>query len=88
MKQNVDEKEFDIFVEYRDICTKYKYSIETERRFYLANKVDLKPMPFGKDCYFECNLKDAWVWDVYREDRFLKTARIVSFRDINVEEIS
>ena len=37
--------------------------------------------------YFDVQLSDAWVWDVYRSNRFVKNVRIVTFKDVNVEEV-
>lgn len=30
----------------------------------------------------------AWVWDIYRPARFAKTVRVVTFQDVNVEELA
>jgi hypothetical protein len=38
--------------------------------------------------YFEVVLNDAWVWDVYRPARFVKSVRVVTFKDVNVEELA
>ena len=56
-------------------------------RFYLANRVDFNTRSAGQDVYFDVQLTDAWVWDVYRPSRFVKSVRIVTFKDVNVEEI-
>ena len=40
-----------------------------------------------RDVYFDVRLTDAWVWDVYRSSRFVKNVRIVTFKDVNVEEV-
>ena len=40
------------------------------------------------DFYFELNMADVWVWDVYRSDRFVKSVRVLTFKDVNVEELS
>ena len=37
---------------------------------------------------FELSLHDAWVWDMYRPARFVKNVRVVTFKDVNVEEIA
>jgi len=37
--------------------------------------------------YFELELSDAWVWDMYRPARFVNTVRVVTFKDVNVEEL-
>ena len=70
------DAELALYREYRDVIKLFKYVVETERRFYLANKVD-----------FDVQLSDAWVWDVYRSSRFVKNVRIVTFKDVNVEEV-
>ena len=40
------------------------------------------------EVYFEVTLADAWVWDVYRSARFVKSVRVVTFKDVNVEELA
>jgi hypothetical protein len=79
--------ELQIYREYRDVLPMFKYVIETERRFYLANRVDLHTRDAGGSVFFEIELNDAWVWDMYRPARFLKTVRVLTFRDVNVEEL-
>jgi hypothetical protein len=79
--------ELALYKEYRDVVHMFKFVVETERRFYLANTVDMQPKNLGSDVFFEVDLEDAWVWDVYRKSRFLKRAHIVSFKDVNIEEI-
>lgn len=82
------EAELSLFREYRDITSQFRYVIETERRFYLANEVDLQRRDAGSDFYFELTMNDVWVWDVYRADRFVKSVRVLTFKDVNVEELS
>jgi len=41
----------------------------------------------GGDFYFELTLNDVWVWDIYRSDRFVKSVKIMTFKDINIEEL-
>ena len=93
----MDENEFDdydrdaelaLFREYRDVVGTFKYVIETDRRFYLANEVDLKRVDAGNDFYFEITMQDVWVWDIYRTDRFVKTVKVLTFKDVNLEELS
>jgi hypothetical protein len=80
--------ELALYREYRDLVDTFKYVIETERRFYLANEVDLKRVDAGNDFYFELEMKDVWVWDIYRTDRFVASVRVLTFKDVNVEELS
>ena len=32
-------------------------------------------------------MSDAWVWDMYRPARFVKNVRVLTFKDVNVEEL-
>ena len=73
---------------YRDVVGTFKYVIETDRRFYLANEVDLKRVDAASDFYFELNMIDVWVWDIYRTDRFVANVRVLTFKDVNVEELT
>jgi hypothetical protein len=82
------EAEIALYREYRDVVGTFTYVIETERRFYLANGVELKRVDVGSDFYFELNMTDVWVWDIYRSDRFVKSVRVLTFKDVNVEELS
>lgn len=80
--------ELALFREYRDVIGLFKYVVETERRFYLCNQVDVQARPVGQDVYFELTLSDAWVWDIYRSSRFVRSVHVVTFKDVNVEELS
>jgi hypothetical protein len=82
------EMELQLYREYRDVVGLFSYVVETERRFYLANQVDLQVRSAGGEVFFEVTLSDAWVWDVYRPARFVKSVRVVTFKDVNVEELS
>ena len=82
------EVELALFREYRDIVSQFRYVVETERRFCLANEVELERRDAGTDFYFELSMTDVWVWDVYRADRFVKSVRVLTFKDVNVEELS
>jgi len=79
--------ELQIYREYRDVLPMFRYVVETERRFYLANKVDLNTVRQDGSVYFELALEDAWVWDMYRPARFVKRVKVMTFRDVNIEEI-
>ena len=83
------DQELALYREYRDVIKIFRYVVETERRFYLANDVDVKVRASqGGDVFFEVNLHDAWVWDIYRPARFAKKVRVVTFKDVNVEELA
>jgi Protein of unknown function (DUF2469) len=81
------EIELALYQEYRAVVPMFRYVVETERRFYLANEVKVEPRNEGGQPYFEVELGDAWVWDMYRPARFVSNVRVVTFRDVNVEAI-
>ena len=53
------EMELSLYREYRDIVGQFAYVVETERRFYLANAVDLQVKESDGDLYFEVRMSDA-----------------------------
>ncbi|MDO5681394.1 MAG: DUF2469 domain-containing protein [Propionibacteriaceae bacterium] len=79
--------ELQLYKEYKSVVGIFKYAVETERRFYLCNAVDLKVRSEGGDVYYEVSMGDAWVWDMYRPARFVKSAKVLTFRDVSIEEI-
>jgi hypothetical protein len=81
------EIELQLYKEYKDVCPMFSFVVETERRFYLANEVRQQVKTEGDRTYVELELRDAWVWDMYRTSRFVQSVRIVTFRDVNVEEL-
>ncbi len=81
------DMEMQLFREYRDVLPMFAFVVETERRFYLANKVEVTPHEGGSH-WFEVVLTDAWVWDMYRPARFVSQVRVLTSHDVNVEELS
>lgn len=81
------EQELALYREYRDVVKIFKYVVETDRRFYLCNAVDVKVRSETGDAYFEVTMTDAWVWDIYRPARFAKNVKVLTFKDVNVEEL-
>jgi hypothetical protein len=81
------EMELALYREYRDVFPMFSYVVETDKRFYLANGVDVTEHHEGGDTYFELKLADAWVWDMYRSARFVSSVRVVTFSDVNIEEL-
>jgi hypothetical protein len=82
------DMELQLYREYRDVVGLFSYVVETERRFYLTNKVDLQVRTADGEVYFEVTMSDAWVWDMYRPARFVKNVKVLTFKDVNVEELS
>ena len=81
------ERELQLAQEYQDVRAMFAYAVETERRFYLANEVDVRVHGDGARPLVEVELNDAWVWDMYRRTRFVPTCGSLTFKDVNVEEL-
>ncbi|MTB11626.1 MAG: DUF2469 family protein [Actinobacteria bacterium] len=81
------DRELHLAQEYQDVAGMFRYAIETERRFYLANTVEVNIKGDAARPLIEVELTDAWVWDMYRKSRFVPKVRILSFKDVNVEEL-
>ena len=81
------ERELQLAQEYQDVAGMFRYAVETERRFYLANSVDVTVKSEGPRPLVEVKLTDAWVWDMYRRTRFVPSVRVLTFKDVNVEEL-
>ena len=81
------EVELQLYREYKDVCPMFRYWVETERRSYLANEVDVEVRTEGGRTFFAVELRDAWVLDMFRTNRFLPRTRLLSFKDVVVEEL-
>ena len=81
------EIELQLYKEYKDVAPMFTYVVETERRFYLANEVDRIVRNEDGRTYVELQMRDAWVWDMYRTTRFVASVSIVTFKDVNIEEL-
>lgn len=79
--------ELQLYREYKDVCPMFRYVVETERRFYLANEVEQRVVAGDGRVRVEIDLRDAWVWDMYRQNRFVSHVRVVTFKDVNIEEL-
>jgi len=81
------EREYKLAQEYQDVVGMFRYAVETERRFYLANSVEVNVTGDSARPLIEVVMVDAWVWDMYRKTRFIPNVRVLSFKDVNVEEL-
>ena len=32
-------------------------------------------------------MSDCWVWDMYRAVRFVRYVRVITYKDVNIEEL-
>jgi hypothetical protein len=81
------EIELALVQEYRAVLPMFAYVVETERRFYLANEVKLDVRSDVSPACVKVELRDVWVWDMYRPVRFVPSVEVVTFRDVNVERL-
>jgi hypothetical protein len=81
------ERELQLAQEYQDVAAMFRYAVETERRFYLANDVKVNVTGDAVRPVIEVELTDAWVWDMYRKSRFVPKVKVLTFKDVNVEEL-
>ena len=81
------EIELQLYKEYKDVAPMFTFVVETERRFYLANEVNRNVRNEDGRTYVELEMRDAWVWDMYRTTRFVASVSIVTFKDVNIEEL-
>lgn len=87
LEQYEADIELQLYKEYKDVSPTFAYVVETERRFYLANEVVRTVRDDAGTPFIELELRDAWVWDMYRTSRFVSRVQIVTFKDVNVEEL-
>jgi hypothetical protein len=87
LEQYETEIELQLYREYRDVLPMFKYVVETDRRFYLANQVEVSVEDRGGQVFYRVDLQDAWVWDMFRPARFVTKVQVLTFRDVNIEEL-
>ena len=87
LEQFEAERELQLANEYKDVVAMFKYAVETDRRFYLANHVDVRVLSDGPRPLMEIHLTDAWVWDMYRKTRLVPKVRVLSYKYVNIEEL-
>ncbi|MBI2704213.1 MAG: DUF2469 family protein [Actinobacteria bacterium] len=77
-----------LYREYRDVSRMFRFVVETERGVYLANGVETTSVETGGRPRVVLDLTDAWVWDMYRQHRFVPHVQITTFRDVAIEELA
>ena len=87
LEEYESDVELQLYREYKDVCPMFRFVVETERRFYLANSIEQRVVDVDGRTRVELDLRDAWVWDMYRQNRFVTHVRVVTFKDVNIEEL-
>lgn len=81
------EVELALYQEYRAVLSMFRFVVETDRRFYLANEVNIEEVSGSTPMRLRVLLRDAWVWDMYRPVRFVESVVVETFKDVNIEEL-
>lgn len=81
------ERRLQLYNEYRDAARVFAYYIETELRAYLANEVDVEPVSTGGSAYFKVTMRDVWIYEAERLNRFVPEAVIWSVNDVHVQRL-
>ena len=82
------EAELALYREYRDVVGPVHPRRRDRASVLPVQQVDVKVRTDGGEVFFDVTMHDAWVWDIYRPARFAKTVRVVTFKDVNVEELA
>ncbi|MFA5844542.1 MAG: DUF2469 family protein [Coriobacteriia bacterium] len=76
-----------LYDEYRDAARVFTYYVETELRAYLANGVEVEPVVGQGAGYFKVTLKDVWIYEAERLNRFVPETVIWSVNDVHVQKL-
>ena len=76
-----------LYNEYRDASRVFNYYVETELRAYLANEAEVEPVPGAGAPYFKVTLRDVWIYEAERMNRFVPEAVIWSVNDVHVQKL-
>jgi hypothetical protein len=76
-----------LYDEYRDAARVFEYYVETELRAYLANSVDVEPVVGTGGAYFKVTLKDVWIYEAERLNRFVPEVTVYSVNDVHVQKL-
>jgi hypothetical protein len=81
------ERRLQLYNEYRDATRLFEYFVETELRAYLANDVHVEPVAGQGGTYFVVHLKDVWIYEAERQNRFVPEATVYTAKDVHVQRI-
>ena len=82
------EMELQLYREYRDIVRQFTYVVETERRFYLANSVDLQVRERRRRGLLRAEAAPTpGCGTCTARPASCSNVRVLTFKDVNVEEL-
>ncbi len=76
-----------LYDEYREAARIFKYYVETELRAYLANEVIVDPVGGPGGPYFHVTMRDVWIYEAERLNRFVPEVEIYSVNDVHVQKL-
>jgi hypothetical protein len=76
-----------LYDEYRDAARVFAYYVETELRAYLANEVIVEPSSGSGGLFFKVTLKDVWIYEAERLNRFVPEVTVYSVNDVHVQKL-
>jgi hypothetical protein len=76
-----------LYDEYREAARIFTHYVETELRAYLANEVEVEPVTSAGGAYFKVTLKDVWIYEAERLNRFVPEVTIWSVNDVHVQRL-
>jgi hypothetical protein len=82
-----DAIELALVQEYKAVLPMFTHVVETERRFYLCNSVEMTVRSDTVPASIRVLMTDCWVWDMYRPARFVPSVEVITFNDVNVERL-
>jgi len=81
------ERRLALYNEYRDAARVFTYYVETELRAYLANEQSVEPVIGDGGAYFKVTLRDVWIYEAERINRFVPEVTIYSVNDVHVQKL-
>ena len=81
------EKRLKLYNEYQDATRVFAYYVETELRAYLANAVDVEPIPAPGGTYFKVALTDVWIYEAERPNRFVPEVLLYDVGPVHVQRL-
>ena len=81
------ERRLALYNEYRDAARVFTFYVETELRAYLANDVAVEPVAGTSGIYFKVILRDVWIYEAERLNRFVPETVIYSVNDVHVQRL-
>jgi hypothetical protein len=76
-----------LYDEYRDAVRVFTFYVETELRAYLCNEVKVEPVSAPGGPYFHVTLRDVWIYEAERLNRFVPDVEIWSVNDVHVQRL-